>query len=129
MENTKLYLCGPINGCTDSECSDWREEVKQDFPLSLDPMRRDYRGADLSDLAAEIVAFDKEDIRACDAVLAYCPYPSVGTSMEIFYAHSIGKPVHLVVPSISKASPWLTHHSVTGDESITEALNSIKKSL
>ena len=23
-----VYLCGPINGCTDSECRDWREYVK-----------------------------------------------------------------------------------------------------
>lgn len=126
MKDAKLYLCGPINGCTDSECSDWRTEVKRDFPCALDPMRRDYRGKNHEKLAAEIVYYDKADILDCDAVLAYCPHPSVGTSMEIFFAHSIGTPVHLVVPSASAASPWLTHHSVSVSESISEALKIIK---
>lgn len=28
----KVYLCGPINGCTDSECKDWRAEALKRFP-------------------------------------------------------------------------------------------------
>jgi len=28
----KVYLCGPINGCTDEECKNWRETVKAQLP-------------------------------------------------------------------------------------------------
>ena len=38
-----VYLCGPIQDCTDSECKDWRIAATAKFPHSLDPMRRDYR--------------------------------------------------------------------------------------
>ena len=44
MKNIKVYLCGPINGCTDTEAKNWREAVKEHFPASVDPMKRDYRG-------------------------------------------------------------------------------------
>ena len=44
----KVYLCGPIAGCTDEECMDWRENAKTILHnaniSTLDPMRRDYRG-------------------------------------------------------------------------------------
>lgn len=68
MTKTKIYLCGPIAGCSDSEAHDWRDWVKEqvedrigptsNLPNSigatgidvipgwaecLDPMRRDYR--------------------------------------------------------------------------------------
>jgi nucleoside 2-deoxyribosyltransferase len=108
----KIYLAGPISGCSDDECIEWREGVMKEFPQSLDPMRRDYRGRE-RDYGApeEIVRLDKEDIGLCDLVLAHCPFPSVGTSMEIFFAHSIGKPVLAVVPPGSPSSPWLAHHA------------------
>lgn len=40
----KVYLCGPINGCTDDQCKNWREAAKQVLSDTVDPMRRDYRG-------------------------------------------------------------------------------------
>ena len=42
-----LYLCGGINGLSDSDCTDWREFCKKQLEHThkiLDPMRRDYRG-------------------------------------------------------------------------------------
>ena len=53
-----IYLCGPINGCTNSECLDWRESVKTWGFKTLDPMRRDYRDKD-EDCVKEIVELDK----------------------------------------------------------------------
>ena len=78
MTKTRIYLCGPIAGCSDAEAHDWRDWVKEqvedkwiddkgvntkigDYPPNagakfyagwaecLDPMRRDYRGAGLAD--------------------------------------------------------------------------------
>lgn len=121
----KIYLCGPINGCNDSECKDWREYVKSIFPESIDPMRRDYRGKELT-LYKEIVELDKDDILHCDVVLANCPYPSVGTSMEIFFAWSNFIPVCAVVPDVSKVSPWLKYHATEVFESLEAVIKQLK---
>jgi hypothetical protein len=54
---------------------------------------------------------DMGDIESSRIILAYCPKPSVGTSMEIFYAYySLGKPV-IIVCDDPKPSPWLVRFS------------------
>lgn len=112
----KVYLGGPINGCTDEEANGWRTEAKallEELGFEwVDPMRRDYRGREMEPgIAREIVAGDLEDIHACDVLLMNCPRPSVGTSMEVFYGHQIGKRVVCVVPEGWVPSPWLVVHS------------------
>lgn len=120
-----IYLCGPINGRTDAEASDWRELVKTLWKgPTLDPMRRDYRGRELDPgIAAEIVAGDIEDIQNCDALLVFFDKASVGTAMEVFYAkHVLGKPVVVVNASKSKLSPWLVFHSDAQFDYVVDAL-------
>jgi hypothetical protein len=107
-----VYLCGPINACTDDQATGWREKVKQilgDRYQFLDPMRRDYRGIE-ADSVKDIVAGDLSDIKAADIVLALAHAPSWGTAMEIFHAHSTGKTVITVCDS-ARPSPWLVGHS------------------
>lgn len=104
-----VYLCGGLNGLTDEECNNWRTFAKSRLLKTIDPMRRDYRGRESTN-ASEIVHGDLQDIQACTCVLANCAKPSWGTAMEIFYAHSIGKPVYAVVPS-GPVSPWLEFHA------------------
>lgn len=113
----RVYLGGPINGCTDEEAHGWRDELK---PLLeeighewVDPMRRDYRGREMEPgIAGEIVRGDLEDIDSCDALIMNCPKPSVGTSMETFYAHERGKFIVAVIPDDDgQPSPWLVEHS------------------
>ena len=123
----KIYLCGPINGCTDEECNDWRQMVSRVFSEKIDPMRRDYRGKELESVN-EIVQLDKIDVDKCDIVLANCPKPSVGTSMEILYAWERNKPVLVVVPKDGPISPWLRYHSTKILHSFDEAVNWIKQS-
>lgn len=115
-----VYLCGPINGCTDAECNDWRSYAKSRLPDTLDPMRRDYRGRE-AESVNEIVELDKIDVDECDAVIANCPMPSVGTSMEVFYAWQLGKPIAVVAPE--PVSPWLRYHSTKVFATIKEAID------
>jgi nucleoside 2-deoxyribosyltransferase len=114
MKKRLIYLAGPINGCTDEECKDWREDAKKYFgeDNTLDPMRRDYRGRE-TEFTAEIVEGDKADIDASTILLVNHPRPSTGTDMEIFYAWERKKKVIVVVPPTSntKISPWLDYHS------------------
>lgn len=107
-----IYLCGPINGCSDAECKDWREEVKRALDGQfrfLDPMRRDYRGVE-DEHFVEIVRGDYRDINDSDIVLAMADLPSWGTAMEIHHAHRRGKSV-VVVCGQDRISPWLRFHS------------------
>jgi nucleoside 2-deoxyribosyltransferase len=108
---TTIYLCGPINGCTDEECKDWREAVKARWPgETLDPMRRDYRGKE-TESVNEIVEFDKIDVTNSDVILVNYDKPSVGTSMEVLYAFERGKLVVVVAKEGASISPWLRYHS------------------
>lgn len=115
-----VYLCGPINGCTDSECNDWRSYAKSRLAETLDPMRRDYRGRE-AESVEEIVELDKIDIDVSDVVLANCPKPSVGTSMEIYIAWRVGKTV--VTVAQSPISPWLVYHSTVVVPTIKQAID------
>lgn len=107
----KIYLCGPINGCTDDECQNWREWFKTHSNFTfIDPMKRDYRGKELEEYR-EIVDLDKRDIRESDCLIVMYTQPSVGTSMEVFMAWTIGKPVLIINESDKPISPWLRYHS------------------
>lgn len=112
----RVYLGGPINGCTDEEANGWRSDVKALLDAAridhLDPMRRDYRGRELEPgVAAEIVIGDKEDIDECDVLLMNCPKPSYGTAMEILYGFDRGKRVIAVLPEGATPSPWVLYHA------------------
>jgi nucleoside 2-deoxyribosyltransferase len=118
-ENLVVYLCGPINGCTDAECKDWREAAKEFFG-HRDPMKRDYRGKE-AESYREIVELDKRDIRQSDIVLVNYVKPSVGTAMEVYYAWTLGKPVVLWCAPDAVISPWLRYHSTAIVHSFEEA--------
>lgn len=108
----KVYLAGPIFGCDDNRCKNWRDWVFSNAPFEcLDPMIRDYRGTEECKYR-EIVECDKNDILLCDVVLVMYDKPSVGTSMEILYAWENRKKVVVVNASgEDKLSPWLVYHS------------------
>ena len=123
----KVYLCGPINGCTDEECKDWREAVKARLPDTLDPMRRDYRGVE-DQKYKEIVEGDIEDINQCDVLLVNFSAPSCGTDMEIFYASHLRQiPVLTVCPSGLKISPWLRYYTTKFFHTFDDAIGWIQE--
>lgn len=110
-----IYLAGAINGTSDSLARDWRRYVTDRLALHghsvLDPMRRDFRGLETGHVN-EIVHGDLADIRECDAVIANCAHgPSWGTAMEIFFAHSIRRPVYAAIGFKPQISPWLVYHA------------------
>lgn len=121
----KVYLCGPINGCTDEEAKDWREAAKKRLPDTLDPMVRDYRGKE-AESYREIVDLDKRDVEMSDLILVNYDKPSVGTSMEVFFAWTKGKPVVVVCRPETVISPWLRYHSTKIVHSFDEAFSWIE---
>lgn len=107
----RIYLAGPIFGRSDAEAREWRQAAAMLLSEHecVDPTVWDYRGRE-DDHATEIVRRDLAEIDGCDAVLAMCPQPSMGTAMEVFYAARLGKLVIAVVPS-GRVSPWLRAHA------------------
>lgn len=109
----RIYLCGQISGITDRDATEWRQKAKEllgDCFELVDPMRRDYRGIEI-DYYREIVDLDKLDVRTSDAVLFWYERPSVGSSMELFYAHQLQIPTITVNQTDRPLSPWLVYHS------------------
>jgi nucleoside 2-deoxyribosyltransferase len=123
-KDMKVYLCGPINGCTDEECNDWRTAAKGYFPSAVDPMVRDYRGRE-AECVNEIVELDKQDIDTCRVVLVNYDKPSVGTAMEVFYAWQQETPVVVMCKSGTSISPWLRYHSNAIVHTLKDAVEKI----
>jgi hypothetical protein len=122
---SRVYLCGPIAGCTDDQAINWREIAKRVLGEHncLDPMRRDYRGREDGSVA-EIVELDKLDIWSCQVMLVNAWQPSWGTAMEVMYAFERRVPVMAVVPE-GNVSPWIRYHA-TLFRDLSGALNHVK---
>lgn len=91
---------------------EWRECAKSLLAgryRLLDPMRRKFVDREV-DSANEIVEFDLLDVRNADIILVNYSRPSIGTSMEVFYAsHVLGKFVVAFSPyEYRECSPWMS---------------------
>lgn len=110
-----IYLSGPIMDEHEGVAREWRTAAKKilgaDFRI-LDPMRRKFVDRQV-DSANEIVEFDLQDVRDADIVLVNYGKPSIGTSMEVFYAaFDQGKFVISFSPfSFENCSPWMVRFS------------------
>ena len=110
----KVYLSGPIMDEREGVAREWREVAKQllggEFQL-LDPMRRKFVDRQV-DSANEIVEFDLQDVRDADIVLVNYSKPSIGTSMEVFYAsHDLGRfVVAFSGLEFKDCSPWMARY-------------------
>lgn len=113
-ETKTVYLSGPIMDEHEGRAREWRTFAKSmlagHFKV-LDPMRRSFRDREI-DSANEIVEFDLQDVRDTDIVLVNYGKPSIGTSMEVFYAsHDLGKFVVAFSPfSFQDCSPWMVRY-------------------
>ncbi len=126
----KVYLAGPINGMSDEMAKSWRGTAREMLEKRgleiLDPMVRDYRGKEELNIEA-LVEQDKRDIDEADAILANVWKVSAGTSMEIFYAWSLGKPVITLITPGSRPSPWVSYHSTYVTTSLLDACEQVAR--
>lgn len=116
-----VYLCGGINGLSDSDAKDWRDSATEILVSSgmqvLNPMRRDYRGKE-NKYIAQIVHNDEMDIINSDVILVNASRPSWGTAMEIKYAYGLtaneerDRRKIVAFGAGDNPSPWLSYHCV-----------------
>ena len=120
---THVYLAGPILGCTQSEANDWRHYVSATLaphgvtgvsPLRCEPIIGERYGNGGTDpcfgTARAIASKNYLDVQSCALTLAYMPKTarlSLGTLIELAWAHSLRKPTILVTDD-----PLLTDHPV-----------------
>lgn len=109
-----IYLSGPIMDAEADEGVTWRKRAKERLSgrfVLLDPMRRNFRDREI-DSANEIVEFDLQDVRDADILLVNYNKPSIGTSMEVFYAaHDLGKFIIAFSPfEYQDQSPWMVKY-------------------
>ena len=113
-DKKRIYLSGPIMDEHPGVAREWREYAKSllggSFQL-LDPMRRKFVDRQV-DSANEIVEFDLQDVRDADIVLVNYSKPSIGTSMEVFYAaHDLGRFVVAFSDfEFKDCSPWMARY-------------------
>ena len=110
----KVYLAGPITGCTYEGCTSWREFAKQELAknniVGVDPMRaKDYLASEKCigndydtplSCARGIMTRDHWDCIRCDILfvnLLGATKVSIGTVMEIAWAWDNDVPVVLVM--------------------------------
>ncbi len=104
---------------------------KYSFEVTFsDPTIRDYRDRELTPgVPHEIVTLDKRDIKASDYLVVWYEKPSVGTSMEIFFAHSLDIPIILIdkrEPNPTRnLSPWLVYHTTAIVQTIEDAVETL----
>jgi len=122
----RVYLSGPITGCSYNGCTDWRKRfaqlIEKDI-VPLSPMRgKEYlvtenniKDAYKSEQCvtnsptalalscpAGITAKDRNDVFTCDAMVVYllgAPKVSIGTVVEFGWADAYRKPIISIIES------------------------------
>lgn len=103
MSKPKLYLAGPISGATMEDMRSWRERVAEEIDPRIEvfsPLRS--KGHETLDLShplctdRAITTRDLWDVKRADLILVCfegAAKVSIGTVMEIAYAHAFRVPV------------------------------------
>jgi len=124
MSKPRVYLAGPILGCTEGEANDWRDELSfalDDIgvigvsPLRCEPIHGERYGHGTETdprfgTARAISSKNRLDVNMCDMTLCYFPDGtplSKGTLIELAWANAYGKPTILVT-----TEPSLIEHPV-----------------
>lgn len=87
-----------------------RKEIQILDGLKTKKEIKDYKNKWTKKIKHNIVKLDLKLIDECDGILAYIPYPTIGTSMEIQYAWDKKKIIYTVAQKYAE-HPWIENHS------------------
>lgn len=131
MSKKIIFLSGPMRGIPREEGIAWREKIR--FILGDNFLvLHAYRGREEKETFPDprgAIARDKQDIRRCDAVIVNdtLDYASmIGTSMEVFFAHSLDKPI-IIFGRAHEDDYWLNAHSHMRMETLEEVCELMQK--
>ena len=95
----RVYLSGPISGCTDLQRHKWRDEVKKKYGKHFDFIDPTDEPLDQEANSAEFVDADLRAIESSSGLLANMWRESIGTALGIVHASRVGRPVVLADPN------------------------------
>lgn len=119
----KIALEGPINGCTDAQAKEWREQAKAalgDLYEFHDPMLLDCRGRE-EEMEDELVRYDEVGMASSDYALVNANTPGWGTGIGIQYLYALHRGIFLVCAK-DKPSPWLRKRATRIFKTFDEAI-------
>lgn len=95
----RVYLSGPISGCTDLQKHKWRDEVKKKYGKHFDFIDPTDELLDQEANSAEFVEADLRAIESSSGLLANMWRESIGTALGLVHASRVGRPVVLADPN------------------------------
>jgi nucleoside 2-deoxyribosyltransferase len=128
MKKLVLYIAHPIE--TRHKMIEIKERLERNYPVRLvspfyEIARKEIKILDslktkkeiciykqqwTKKIKRDIVELDLKLIDECDGILAYVPYPTIGTSMEIQYAKDKNKLVYTIAKKYAD-HPWIVNNS------------------
>lgn len=95
----RVYLSGPISGCTDLQKHKWRDEVKKKYGKHFDFIDPTDEPLDQEASSDEFVEADLRAIESSSGLLANMWTESIGTALGLVHASRVGRPVVLADPN------------------------------
>ncbi len=129
--NKIIFLSGPMRGISRTEGMAWREQIKTTLGAGFTTLHA-YRGREEKETFPDprgAVIRDKQDIRRCDVMIVNDTFDNasmIGTSMEVFLAHSIDKPV-IVFGHAHENDYWLNTHLHMRVNTLEDACEIVRK--
>lgn len=95
----RVYLSGPISGCTDLQKHKWRDDVKKKYGKHFDFIDPTDEPLDQEANSAEFIEADLRAIENSAGLLANMWRESIGTALGLVHASRVGRPVVLADPN------------------------------
>lgn len=130
MKKKTIFLCGPIRGVDRKISLGWRIKASEILSSKFIVIHA-MRGREIKEIFSDYhaaVARDLSDIKNADILLVNDTIENVsmiGTSMEIFFAYSLHKPV-IVFGNAHEKDYWLNYHSHTRLKDLDQSCKFLK---
>lgn len=127
----KIFLCGPMRGVPKNISLEWRKLATKYLSKKFDvihAMRGREEKETFSDYRLAVIR-DLNDIKKSDIILVSDTIDNcsmIGTSMEVFFAHQLTKPI-LIFGNAHEEDYWLNYHSHLRVSSLKEACRILNK--
>ncbi len=125
MKKKTIFLCGPMRGVDRKLSLGWRKEASRILSSKFRVVHA-MRGREVKETFSDYraaVARDLSDVKEADIILVNDTLENasmIGTSMEIFFAHSLHKPV-IIFGNAHENDYWLNYHSHSRFKDMKEA--------
>ena len=130
----RIYLAGPIFNTSDRERQGWRLDYVEDIKVFIEKkfgnsVKPEFINPEYLKMTARqsenIVIGDLQSIRSSDLVIANMWKPSIGTSMEIMYAHNAKVECITFNPTSNPWSDYFGGHIVDNRDKMLHRIEKI----